>query len=110
MASRFTDYERRTLNHPTLVWRKWTAVTRVKKTKKLKVPAPNHDIEQLRARITEVSLARPPFPNAGVCRMHGTRLPKSHGKIQIAFPEISAFVFSGLRIQSLYGKPSQTRV
>src|SRR5262249_16009662 len=28
-----TDYERRTLNNPTIVWRKWTAATRVTKPK-----------------------------------------------------------------------------
>jgi|SRR5215813_10608805 len=28
-----TDYERRSLNHPVIVWRKWTAATRVKKRK-----------------------------------------------------------------------------
>src|SRR5262245_11210805 len=27
------DYERRSLNHPIVVWRKWTAATRVKKPK-----------------------------------------------------------------------------
>src|SRR5262245_6514201 len=28
-----TDYERRNLNNPTLVWRKWTSATRVKRRK-----------------------------------------------------------------------------
>jgi predicted RNase H-like nuclease (RuvC/YqgF family) len=28
-----TDYERRNLNNPVIVWRKWTAATRVKKPK-----------------------------------------------------------------------------
>jgi hypothetical protein len=31
--STLTDYERRSLNHPVIVWRKWTAATRVKKPK-----------------------------------------------------------------------------
>ena len=28
-----TDHERRSINHPTIAWRKWTAATRVKKPK-----------------------------------------------------------------------------
>jgi hypothetical protein len=31
--STLTDYERRNLNNPVIVWRKWTAATRVKKPK-----------------------------------------------------------------------------
>jgi len=55
------DYERRSLNHPVIVWRKWTAATRVKKPKPrtAAVSASEHGraqaiIEQLQARISEV--------------------------------------------------------
>jgi hypothetical protein len=56
-----TDYERRSLNNPIIVWRKWTAATRVKKPKQRTagVSASEHGraqamIEQLQARISEV--------------------------------------------------------
>jgi hypothetical protein len=56
-----TDYERRNLNNPTLIWRKWTAATRVKKPKSRTagVSATEHGraqatIEQLQARIEEL--------------------------------------------------------
>jgi hypothetical protein len=55
------DYERRSLNNPIIVWRKWTAATRVKKPKQRTagVSASEHGraqamIEQLQARIGEV--------------------------------------------------------
>jgi hypothetical protein len=56
-----TDYDRRNLNNPTIVWRKWTAATRVKKPKSRTagVSATEHGraratIEQLQARIEEL--------------------------------------------------------
>src|SRR5262245_30822356 len=55
-----TDYERRNLNNPVIVWRKWTAATRVKKPKpRAAVPATELGrarviIEQQQARITEL--------------------------------------------------------
>src|SRR5262245_47025658 len=55
------DYERRTLNHPVIVWRKWTAATRVKKPRQrtASVSASEHGraqaiIEQLQARNAEL--------------------------------------------------------
>src|SRR5262245_16222758 len=56
-----TDNERRMLNHPVIVWRKWTAATRVKKTRQRTagVSASEHGraqatIEQLQARNAEL--------------------------------------------------------
>src|SRR5262245_20518112 len=56
-----TDHERRNLNNPIIVWRKWTAATRVKKprSRTAAVPASEHDraqaiIEQLQARNAEL--------------------------------------------------------
>jgi hypothetical protein len=56
-----TDYERRNLNNPTIAWRKWTAATRVKKSKPRSagVSATEHGraqstIEQLQARVQEL--------------------------------------------------------
>jgi hypothetical protein len=56
-----TDSERRNLNNPTSVWRKWTAATRVKKPKAptASVSGSEHGraqriIEQLQARIEEL--------------------------------------------------------
>ena len=56
-----TDYDRRNLNNPTIVWRKWTAATRVKKPKSRTegVSATEHGrartmIEQLQARTDEL--------------------------------------------------------
>jgi hypothetical protein len=56
-----TDYERRNLNNPIIVWRKWTAATRVKKPKPRTagVAATEHGraqatVEQLQARVTEL--------------------------------------------------------
>src|SRR5262245_16813301 len=56
-----TDYERRNLNNPIIVWRKWTAATRVKKPKSRTagVAATEHGraqhmIEQLQGRVTEL--------------------------------------------------------
>jgi len=55
------DYERRSLNNPIIVWRKWTAATRVKKPKPrtASVSASEHRraqamIGQLQARIGEL--------------------------------------------------------
>jgi hypothetical protein len=52
------DYERRNLNNPIVVWRKWTAATRVKKPKPrlAGVSATEHagaraTIKQLQARV-----------------------------------------------------------
>jgi len=62
--STLTDYERRSLNHPVIVWRKWTAATRVKKPKQrtASVSASEHGraqamIEQLQARSITVRAA-----------------------------------------------------
>jgi len=59
--STLPDYERRSLNNPVIVWRKWTAATRVKKPKSrtAAVSATEHGraqaiIEQLQARIGEL--------------------------------------------------------
>jgi hypothetical protein len=56
-----TDHDRRNLNNPTIVWRKWTAATRVKKLKPRTagVSASEHGraqvmIGQLQARIAEL--------------------------------------------------------
>ena len=56
-----TDYERRSLNHPLIVWRKWTAATRVKKPKPRTagVSATEHGraqatVEQLQGRVEEL--------------------------------------------------------
>jgi hypothetical protein len=56
-----TDYERRNLNNPTMVWRKWTNATKVKKPKPRTagVSATEHGrardtIEQLQARVGEL--------------------------------------------------------
>jgi hypothetical protein len=56
-----TDHDRRNLNNPIIVWRKWTAATRVKKPKPRTagVSATEHGraketIEQLQARIAEL--------------------------------------------------------
>ena len=56
-----TDYERRNLNNPTMVWRKWTAATRVKKPKSRTtgVSATEHGraratVEQLQGRVEEL--------------------------------------------------------
>jgi hypothetical protein len=56
-----TDYDRRNLNNPIVVWRRWTAATRVKKPKPRSagVSATEHGraqstIEQLQARIEEL--------------------------------------------------------
>src|SRR6516164_1042578 len=56
-----TDYERRNLNNPVIVWRKWTAATRVKKPKPRSagVSATEHGraratIEQLQAQVEEL--------------------------------------------------------
>jgi hypothetical protein len=56
-----TDYERRNLNNPVIIWRKWTAATRVKKPKPRTagVAATEHGraqrtIEQLQARVDEL--------------------------------------------------------
>jgi len=61
-----TDHDRRMLNHPVIVRRKWTAATRVKKPKSrtAAVSATEHGraqvlIEQLRARLAEVEEERP---------------------------------------------------
>jgi hypothetical protein len=55
------DYERRNLNNPIVVWRKWTAATRVKKPKPrlAGVSATEHagaraTIKQLQARVAEL--------------------------------------------------------
>jgi chromosome segregation ATPase len=60
-VARDLDYERRTLNNPTIAWRKWTAATRVKKPKSRTagVSASEHGraratIEQLQGRVTEL--------------------------------------------------------
>jgi hypothetical protein len=59
--STLTDYERRNLNNPIVVWRKWTRATRVKKPKPrtASVSAAEHGraqalIGQLQARLAEV--------------------------------------------------------
>jgi hypothetical protein len=59
--STLPDYERRSLNHPVIVWRKWTAATRVKKPKQRTagVSASEHGraqamIGQLQARVAEL--------------------------------------------------------
>jgi hypothetical protein len=44
------DYERRRLNNPVVVWRKWTAATRIKKPKPRKTPT----VEELQARNREL--------------------------------------------------------
>jgi hypothetical protein len=56
-----TDYERRNLNNPIVVWRKWTAATRVKnpKPRMASVSGSEHGraqamIEQQQARIVEL--------------------------------------------------------
>jgi hypothetical protein len=56
-----TDYERRNLNNPVVVWRKWTAATRAKKPRPRSagVSATDHGraqatIEQLQARVDEL--------------------------------------------------------
>jgi len=56
-----TDYERRTLNHPVIVWQKYTAATRVKKPKSrsagisaTEAGRAQATIEQLQARNTEL--------------------------------------------------------
>ena len=56
-----TDHERRSLNNPIIVWRKWTAATRVKKPKPrtASVSASEHRraqamIGQLQARVAEL--------------------------------------------------------
>jgi hypothetical protein len=56
-----TDYERRTLNNPTTVWRKWTAATKVKKPRPrtADVPAGEHTrakdlLQQAQARVEEL--------------------------------------------------------
>jgi hypothetical protein len=55
------EHERRSLNNPIVVWRRWTAATRVKKPKPRSagVSASEHGraratIKQLQARVTEV--------------------------------------------------------
>jgi hypothetical protein len=60
-ASQLTDNERRSLNNPVIVWRKWTAATRVKKPKPrtANVSGTEHGraqvlIEQLQARNSEL--------------------------------------------------------
>jgi hypothetical protein len=47
-----TDHERRNLNNPVIVWRKWTAATRVKKPKPRTAPGASaqEDAQQLQAR------------------------------------------------------------
>jgi hypothetical protein len=59
--STLTDYERRNLNNPIVVWRKWTAATRVKKPKPRTAGASASEhgraqatIEQLQARLKEL--------------------------------------------------------
>jgi hypothetical protein len=56
-----TDWERRNLNNPVVVWRKWTAATRVKKPKKRtdNVSGSEHGraqdmVQQLQARVSEL--------------------------------------------------------
>jgi hypothetical protein len=56
------DDDRRNLNHPTVVWRKWTAATRVKKPKPRSagVSATEHGraratIDQLQGRVNELN-------------------------------------------------------
>ena len=56
-----TDQERRRLNNPTIVWRKWTAATRVKKPASRTGNAPASEmnragmtIERLQARNLEL--------------------------------------------------------
>jgi hypothetical protein len=60
-ATMLTDHERRNINNPVIVWRKWTAATRVKKPKQrtASVSASEHGraqamIEQLQARNAEL--------------------------------------------------------
>ena len=58
--STLTDYERRSLNHPVIVWRKWTAATRVKKPKQrtASVSASEHGRAQaMIAQLQEEELA-----------------------------------------------------
>jgi hypothetical protein len=56
-----TDYERRNLNNPITVWRRWTADTRVKKPKKRTANVSGAEygrardtVEQLQARVAEL--------------------------------------------------------
>jgi hypothetical protein len=68
-----TTHERLNLNNPTIVWRKWTADTRVKKPRKPtgNVPATEmgraqRTVEQLQARVDELEqelAARPKIKN-----------------------------------------------
>jgi hypothetical protein len=60
-----TDYDRRNLNNPVIVWRKWTAATRVKKPKPRSagISATEHGraramVEQLQERGTELNEER----------------------------------------------------
>jgi hypothetical protein len=56
------DYTRRSLNHPVIVWRKWTAATRVRKSRARNAPGVTpigharlqEQIEQQQARIAEL--------------------------------------------------------
>jgi hypothetical protein len=57
--STLPDYERRSLNNPVIVWRKWTTATRVRKLKPRTVSATEFGraratVEQLQARVMEL--------------------------------------------------------
>lgn len=58
--STLTDHERRNLNNPVMVWRKWTAATKVKKKPKKGGPGARERamIEEQQARIQELEEER----------------------------------------------------
>jgi hypothetical protein len=49
-----SDHERRNLNNPVVVWRKWTAATRVRKPKPPRLTGPSDIADQLQARVSEL--------------------------------------------------------
>lgn len=82
-----TDHERRNLNNPVVVWRKWTAATRVKKPRPRTagVSATEHGrardvIEQLQARIAELQeeLREGRTPDAGQRGLARTQAREEH--------------------------------
>jgi hypothetical protein len=48
-----TDYERRNLNNPVIVWRKWTAATRVKKPKQRMAGASANEMGRAQATVQQ---------------------------------------------------------
>jgi hypothetical protein len=51
--STLTDYERRNLNNPVIVWRKWTAATRVKKPKSRTASVSASEMGRARATVEQ---------------------------------------------------------